>query len=121
MEKLSNSLDKVLIDMTVTQMLNPNNKDFYIGNLTLDKVSSLIDGDTYRADILFRALSVIEFKFPLVLEQIEYERAVAQEMLLEDIAKKVSIYGYNLEVCPECGCNTYIDGVRCPNCDHCEY
>lgn len=35
------SLDKVMIDLLVKQMLNPDNKDFYIGNLTIEQVKEL--------------------------------------------------------------------------------
>ena len=35
------SLDRMMIDLLVKQMLNPNNKDFYIGNLTVEQVKEL--------------------------------------------------------------------------------
>ena len=41
LQHISKGLDEVMIDITVKCMLNPDNKDFYIGTLTLDKVKSL--------------------------------------------------------------------------------
>lgn len=41
-----NLLDKIFVKMTVTSMLNPENKDLYVGNLTLEKVESILSKET---------------------------------------------------------------------------
>lgn len=96
MEKLTNTLDKVVIEMTVRNMLNPSNEHFYLHNLTIEKVQSLLDGDEYASHIFFSAFAI----------------ASAQ------IKPKLSFEEWLDCYCPECGCNTYFTGCRCPNCDH---
>lgn len=96
MEKLTNSIDKVVIDMTVRSMLNPDNKDFYIPNITIEKLERLVNGDEYAAHIFFSAFAI----------------ASAQ------IKPKLTFEEWLDCYCPECGCNTYLTGCRCPNCDH---
>ena len=108
MENISKSLDKILVDITVKQMLNPENKDFFIGKLTLDKVQSLFaekdNANISAIDIFWRALHIAETKY---------------KAQLADLAKAT----FNRISCPECGCaqtSGYVPGVRCPNCDYIE-
>ena len=98
MEKLSNCLDKVVIEMTVKNMLNPNNKDFYIPNITIEKLESLVGEDEYASHIFFSAFAIASAQ-------------IKPRLTFEDW---LDCY------CPECGCNTYLSGCRCPNCDHYE-
>lgn len=104
MDKLNTK--EVMINFTVKCMLNPNNKFFYIKNLTLDKLSKLIAGDSERAEVLFTA----------------FERA--QSRYLEQAAiDEYFTHIHTVEGCPECGCSRnlgYIAGVACPNCDYVE-
>lgn len=129
------SLDKVMIDLLVEQMLNPNNKDFYIGNLTIEQVKELfveMQQDCIDITTVFwTALSVAQAT--LIAEQ-EYEEQLIKEYeeicILEDMACEYAKHGNNSyygdfkyvkldPVCPNCGCTItqgYRDGVPCPNC-----
>lgn len=98
MEKLANSIDKVVVDMTVRCMLNPDNQDFYLHNITVEKLESLLGADDYASQIFWSAFAI----------------ASAQ------IKPKLSFEEWLDCYCPECGCNTYLTGCRCPNCDHYE-
>lgn len=87
------------VQITKACMLNPANKDFYIGNLTLDKLSALIDNDSNLAEVVFTAFGLAQAEY--LPNPIEYTEIV--------------------ETCPECGCTAhqgYISGIRCPNCDY---
>lgn len=42
MYQISDGLDTMMTNLLVKQMLNPFNKDFYIRNLTIDKVKSML-------------------------------------------------------------------------------
>lgn len=105
MEKLTNTLDKVVIEMTVRNMLNPNNKDFYIPNITLEKLESLVGEDAYASHIFFSAFEIAYKQYLMDIEK--YKQMLAFEEFLDCY-------------CPECGCNTYFTGCVCPNCDHYE-
>ena len=109
LEHISKGLDQLMIDITVRCMLNPNNKDFYIGTLTLDKVKSMFtemnSADLGILDIFWSAYSIAEAKY-LEEQKLLKEYAEAEEDEWQET------------VCPECGCRDYIVGVRCPNCDY---
>ena len=110
LEPISKSLDQVMIDITVKQMLNPENPDFYIGTLTLDKVKALFvemgDPSTDLISIFWKSFAIAKEKY-----------LASKECTL---AKLKSLRKYYVEEpgCPACG-NTlgYVPGVRCPNCD----
>lgn len=108
---ISKSLDNVMVDITVRSMLNPENPDFYIGNLTLDKLKGLFvemnDVSVSAIDIFWKAFHIAYAKFN------EQNNSVILKEILE--FKGIS--------CPECGCPEllgYKPGVRCPNCDYIE-
>lgn len=101
---ISNSLDQIMVDITVRQMLNPDNKDFYIGTLTLDKVASMF-AEMNKAEI---AISEIFWQAYGIAQQ-EYKTTLAYEKVEEPS-----------DACPKCGCNNYIAGVACPNCEYIE-
>jgi hypothetical protein len=110
---ISESLDKVMIDITVRAMLNPDNPDFYIGSLTLDKLKSLFvemnDTSISAIDIFWKAFHIASAKYK------EKERVFKKE--LEEILT------FNSSSCPNCGCSEplgYKPGLRCPNCDYIE-
>lgn len=96
MEKLVtiNSLDKALTDLLVTQMLNKDNKDFYIGNLTVGQVNDLfieMQQDSIDVSVVFwNAFSVANSA--LIAQQIEeklqkeYEESILKEY--EEIKEK---------------------------------
>lgn len=48
----------VMVNMTVKCMLNPQNKDFYIKSLTLEKLSDIINEDNDLADTFWTALHI---------------------------------------------------------------
>lgn len=125
---ISEPLDKVMIDITVKAMLNPDNPDFYIGSLTLDKIASLFaEMDNPSADVVtlfWKAFHIANAKYKE--QQEELEHAYDKDVALDDIAyefgkhRNNSYYG---NPCPNCGCTAtlgYIPGVRCPNCDYIE-
>lgn len=106
---ISEPLDKVMIDITVKAMLNPDNPDFYIGSLTLDKVASLFaemdNPSTDTVTLFWKAFHIASAKYKEQQEELEH--------LIE----------FANAHCPECGCSPnlgYKPGVRCPNCDYIE-
>jgi hypothetical protein len=106
---ISKSLDQAMVDLTVKQMLNPDNADFYIGNLTLDKVKGLFvemnDTNVTAVDIFWKAFHIAEQKYK-ALEEAYPDKAT-----------------FSSNACPECGCaqsSGYVKGIRCPNCDYIE-
>lgn len=123
------SLDKVMIDLLVKQMLNKENKDFYIGDLTIEQVKELfIEMQQDCIDIttvFWTAFSVAQAT--LIAEQ-EYEEQLIKEYkeicILENMSCEDDFKYVKLDpVCPNCGSTItqgYRDGVPCPNCDYCE-
>lgn len=109
LQHISKGLDEVMIDITVKCMLNPDNKDFYIGTLTLDKVKSLfVEMNDPSADISTVFWSAFSRAQAIYLKNSKPEIDAELEDNLES----------QLDTCPECGCRNYIPGVRCPNCDY---
>lgn len=94
---MNKELKEIMIKVTVNCMLNPKNEEFYVGTMDLDKLHNLIDNDSDKAEVVFTALGIT---------QTEY---------LNKVNRKVEHIWVG---CPECGCSTYIDGCRCPNCDY---
>lgn len=87
-------IDSVMVNITVNCMLNPNNKDFYIGNLTEDKVDKILSNADIETINIFNTA-----------------RSIAEDIYASD------------NVCPMCGCTHklgYVKGVHCPNCDYVE-
>lgn len=100
LQHISSGLDELMIDMTVKCMLNPENKDFYIGTLTLDKVKSMfVEMNDADLDILTVFWSAFSRAQALYLDMPESNDS---------------------DICPECGCRFYLQGVACPNCDYVE-
>ena len=107
MIKLSNAIDKIIFNMTVKAMLDPNNEYFYIPRLTLEKVEVLCDNDDDKTEMFWLCFNYAYNQY--CVEQLE------NECLLE------SQHAYELQhTCPECHCQNYIQGCRCPNCDYIE-
>lgn len=105
---------QTMVNITVNCMLNPHNSDFYIGTLTFDKLHNLINNDSEKAEVVFTALGIAQAEF-------DNDCAYAESALIDDIAcefAKHGNYSYYGDICPECGCSTYNDGCRCPNCDY---
>ena len=42
MQQITQGLDELVTEILVQQMINPKNKDFYIKELTVDKIISLL-------------------------------------------------------------------------------
>jgi hypothetical protein len=100
---VKNIVKEVFIDITVKQMLNPHNRDFYIGTLTLAKTKSLLkDADEGMSDAFWTAFGIAQAAY------------LAQKIL--DNCQ----YHTHEDGCPECGCTTYVEGCVCPNCDYIE-
>ena len=103
---ISNKADKVLVNALVKSMLNPNNTEMYIGNLTVDTVKYILsDGASNTISLFWKAYHIAEREYR------------AQQKLLK------SIPAIDSTCCPECGCTQalgYTSGVRCPNCDYIE-
>lgn len=108
LEHISKGLDQVMIDITVRCMLNPDNRDFYIGTLTVDKCKSMFaempSDDVKLIDIFMQAFEI------------------ARRQYFADITEYLSTktQSNSTNTCPECGCRDYIAGVACPNCDYVE-
>lgn len=105
MFNISKSLDQVMVDITVSCMLNPENPDFYIGTLTLDKVQSLFaemdNPSTDIVSIFWKAFHIASAKYK--------EQHPTFEMPKDTV------------MCPEChNLLGYVRGLRCPNCDYIE-
>lgn len=96
---------EAMVNTTISCMLNPDNKDFYLGNMTLDKLASLIDYDSEVADCIFSAL---EIATPIYLG---WREAVAQA---ERFSHECEAHKH---ICPHCGAQGYESFVKCPNCD----
>ena len=104
MDKLGNSLNNTMKSLMVRCMLNPDNKDFYIGTLTTDRVREILVNFN---DDEFTQLFWSAFE-------------VAQALFIQQ-TNELKVYFDKTIVCPECGCLTYVPGVACPNCEHTEY
>ena len=107
MNKLNTNSE--FINITVRCMLNPKNRDMYLGYLTPKKIESLItktfDNDPEFVTAFWTAFSIAHAKF--------IEQRVENECIVE------SDRAYTLQhVCPQCACTSYIAGVTCPNCDY---
>lgn len=48
------SLDRAMVDITINCMLNPNNKDFYIGTLTKEKREKFLRNLDVESSIIFK-------------------------------------------------------------------
>jgi hypothetical protein len=98
MEHISKSTTNTLQNLMVKCMLNPNNKDFYIGYLTTERVEQLLTtfSDEEFTEMFWSAFEIAQAKFIKELSSIEssFENA-----------------------CPVCCCTTYSFGAKCPNCD----
>lgn len=108
MEKLNTK--QIMINFMVKSMLNPSNKSFYIGSLTLDKLNRIINSDSEMSEIIWTAYHIAENKYR---EKCAFESLIQKEYNPD--------FGYNS--CPECGCTQssgYIPNVACPNCDYVE-
>lgn len=100
MEHIQNSLSNCLKSLMVQCMLNPNNKDFYIGTLTIERVQQIL----------------LNFNDPEFTQLFWDAFEVAQaELNCQILAVK---HGQTLYVCPECRCLDYVPGAKCPNCDY---
>lgn len=125
---ISNNLDQIMVDITVRQMLNPDNKDFYIGTLTLDKVASMFvkmsSVDITIANVFWTAFSRAQARHLAKLE--EEAQAYNESALLDDIACEYAKHGNNSyygDICPKCLCTQsqgYRVGCACPNCEYVE-
>ena len=92
-----------MINLMVKCMLNPNNKSFYIGTLTIDTLKRVINGDSEMAEVIFTAYGIAQSKY------------------LANRPVQLSFIEPADSVCPECGCNLgYSPFVPCPNCDYVE-
>ena len=108
LQHISKGLDEVMIDITVKCMLNPDNRDFYIGTLTLDKVKALfIEMNIPDTDISTVFWSAFSRAQALYLEMTKSDDLPEEDDSIDDS-----------DICPECGCRTFVSGVRCPNCDY---
>jgi len=56
--KFQSTINQVMVEFTINCMLNPNNKDFYIGTLTLHQIGELINGSSKKADIIWKAFAI---------------------------------------------------------------
>ena len=84
MKTLNPYLNNVLVDMTVKCMLNPNNKHFYIGTLTLEKAAEAIKFNSDCAETFWTAYHIASKEYN---EQVEFERA--RKAFEEDFAKEL--------------------------------
>lgn len=64
MNNINSTIDNVLVDLMVRCMLNPDNKEFYIGNLSMNQVEYLCKTvckqNTQAIDIFWKAFHIAE-------------------------------------------------------------
>ena len=106
------------INITVNCMLNPKNRDMYLGYLTPQKIESLItksfDNDPEFVTAFWTAFGIAHAKF----------LQITNNYLLDDIACEYAKHGNNShygDICPNClltQAQGYQAGVTCPNCDY---
>lgn len=116
---LKKAIDRVIYNMTVKAMLDPENEYFYIPRLTLQKVEVLCDNDDDKTEMFWLC-------YKHASRQYNKQQEIDRLKELDEIAGlRTSELDklYHLEesfdtVCPECGCTYYIDGCSCPNCDY---
>lgn len=121
LQHISVGLDEVLTDLLVRCMLNPNNKDFYIGTLTLDRVkqyfAEMPQEDISVASVFWSAYHIAETEY---LKQ-QKEASEEEETFVDALIDFFEEHPTPHKCCPECGCPTalgYISGIKCPNCDY---
>lgn len=114
MEQITNSTNNVLKTMMVRCMLNPNNKDFYIGSLTIERVKHILNefNDKEFTDMFWSAFEVAQATLIAQMNRVKH--------IVHDKPKKSKIWQLQ-GACPNCGCPNYTQGVACPNCDHIEW
>ena len=116
LKKVSKGINTILVNMMVKCMLNPDNKDFYLGNLSLEKVEHFfktMPQDDEVADVFWSAYSIAEPKYLEEKRRVE-EGYIFADSKLQSILSETPIW----HICPECGCRDYVSGVACPNCDY---
>ena len=106
MENLNNNLNNLTTTMLVKCFTNPNNRDFYIGTLTADKFERIV-----KLFEQFDSLHIFWSAFHIA--ETEYLNDISAYLGAE---YQMGLY----DACPECGCISYVDGVKCPNCDYIE-
>ena len=84
MKHLNNYLNNTLVNLTVKCMLNPNNKYFYIGTLTLEKAAEIIKFNSDCAETFWTAYHIASKEYN---EQLEFEKA--RKAFEEDFAKEL--------------------------------
>ena len=115
---MKQTLESVLTNITVRCMLNPENADFYIGTLTLEKIERLFVDmkDTDISTVFWKAYAIARAKYAEQQVKIPATDVISVDEYAID-------YTVDEDCCPECGCTTssgYVIGVRCPNCDYTE-
>lgn len=113
-------LDQVMVNFLVRAMLNPNNKDFYIKNLTLHNIAEMFTAMNNRghdiSDVFWTAYDIAEGTY---LQQKYLERKANEEQdLVQECLDACVAKQNNVTYCPECGCLDFVPGVKCPNCDY---
>lgn len=114
MEKIGNSLNNVMKNLMIRCMLNPNNKDLYIGTLTIAKVQSILNtiNDDEFTDLFWSAFDIAQATLIKSINHIKY--------YVHDKPIQARIWKAS-NCCPECGYQNYQQGANCPNCDYIEY
>jgi hypothetical protein len=85
MKPLNPYFNNVLVNLTVKCMLNPNNKHFYIGTLTLEKAAEIVNGISDCAETFWTAYHIASKEYN---EQVELEKA--RKAFEEDFAKELA-------------------------------
>ena len=119
MIRLDNAIDKVIFNMTVKAMLDPENEYFYLPNLTLAKLEELCDNDDDKTEMFWLC-------YKHAKAQLYKQNRIEELEILEEIGglrtcELEELFYYQEQcTCPECGCTTYVLGCSCPNCDYVE-
>lgn len=111
LKHISTALEDAIIDILVRQMINPNNKQFYIKSLTLGKIKAHLDfiNDKAYTPLFFKATELAKL---VTSEQDSVEYSTEESGFVQNEIKQIR------QTCPECGCKDYILGLVCPNCDY---
>ena len=123
LQHIKSTVNQAFVDMTVRNLLNPDNKDFYIGTLDYKGLRKLLkNADAELVSVFWTAYHIAETKYN---EQFKEAQKLLNNKCRELIQTTTidTQYTHRIEqfehiVCPECNCTSFVEGCACPNCDY---
>lgn len=96
MNNINSTVNNVLVDLMVKCMLNPDNKEFYIGNLSMNQVEYLCKTvckqNTQAIDIFWKAFHIAE---DVLREEEMLYQAYLEQITLDDMCCEYAKHGNN--------------------------